>query len=169
MRVALVSATTVHHQSVDGAERLNRLATLLDQRGHDVTVLSAQWWEGEPATFERDGVTYRAVTRTPDDWQFPYRLPVAIRRARPEVVHSVCQPPGHMIGARIGATLAGAPLVVECYDPPMARSRLASRLYAIGGRSADAVVTPSRTVKTRVREFGVAPEDIHAIPTGIDM
>jgi glycosyltransferase involved in cell wall biosynthesis len=74
-----------------------------------------------------------------------------------------------MVGARIGAMLGRTPYIVECYDPPRAHGTLSETLYRMGAKAADAVVAPSRTVKTRVREFGVRAERIHVIPSGIDM
>ena len=169
MRVALVSATTAQHVPRDGPERLRRLAELLAGRGHEVTVLSAKWWDGEPKEFELNDVVYRAVTETPESGQFVYRVVGAIRRTDPEVVHVVCEPATHALGAKVTASISRIPVVIECYDPPRGRGWLSSKLYAIGGKAADAVVAPSRTVKTRVREFGVKSERIHVIPSGIDM
>ncbi|MFB6069485.1 MAG: glycosyltransferase [Halanaeroarchaeum sp.] len=169
MRVALVTAETVHHARSDGAERLHALASDLAGRGHDVVVFSAQWWEGDPDAFERDGVRYRAVAETPTDWRFWTNLPGMLRRFEPTVVHAVCEPPGHLLAAGVGATLAGASLVAECYDPPRTRTTVARRLARLGVGMADEVVTPSRTVRTRVRELGVPMESFSVVPTGIEM
>ncbi|MFW6384664.1 MAG: glycosyltransferase [Halodesulfurarchaeum sp.] len=168
MRVAFVSATTSHHRPSDGAERLERLATLLADRGHEAVVFSAKWWDGAPTEFDHDGLTYRAVTEYPSDSSFAARLASRIRRADPDVVHAVCDPPSHLVGARIGSGLAGVPYVVECYDPPRTRSFVDTHLYRAGIGAAGAIVTPSRTVKTRVRESGVQGDRIQVVPTGID-
>lgn len=169
MRVALVSARTTQHAPTDGAERLERLATLLTDRGHEVTILSAKWWDGDVGEFEREGVTYRSIGETPDGTGVAYRIVGAVRDLDVDVVHAVCDPPSHMVAARTAAALSRTPYVVECYDPPRRSGPFASKLYTAGARAADAVITPSRTVKTRVREFGVRAERIHVIPTGIDM
>ncbi|MFB6112645.1 MAG: glycosyltransferase [Halodesulfurarchaeum sp.] len=168
MRVALISATTVHHDPSDGTERLHRLARLLSEHGHEVVVLSAKWWDGTPQTFEHEGITYRAITQYPSDSSFGLRLLRAVRRTRPDVVHATCHPPGHVIGARMAAGVAAVPYILECYDPPQDRTRIGRSLFRSGLRGAGAIVTPSRTVKTRVREFGVPGEKIDVVPTGID-
>lgn len=169
MRVAFVSASTRHHDSTDGAERLHALAADLVERGHDVAVFSAQWWDGEPDVFERDDIEYRAVTPHPDDWQFPVRLPGRLRSFDPDVIHATCDVASHLLAARVGSTVTGAPLLAECYDPPAIRDSAGRSLTEFAVRSADWVVTPSRTVRTRVREFGVPIDRIDVIPTGIEM
>lgn len=169
MRVALVSAVTSFHVESDGNERLRRLAELLADRGHEVVVLSAKWWEGDMREFQTGAITYRAVAEDLDDSLLPFRVLAAVRRMEADVVHVVCQPPLHMVAARIGSLLSRKPYVVECYDPPRTTSSILGRLYSVGARGADAVITPSRTVKTRVREFGVRAERVHVIPSGIDM
>ncbi|MFB6124590.1 MAG: glycosyltransferase [Halanaeroarchaeum sp.] len=169
MRVALVTAETVEHAPSDGAERLHALARALAGRDHDVVVFSAQWWDGDPDTFDRDDIEYRRVTREADDWQFPLRLPGLLREFDPDVVHAVCDPPSHLLAAGVGAKLAGAGLLVECYDPPRTRGSFGTRLARTGMRLADAVVTPSRTVRTRVRELGVSQNLVTVVPTGIEM
>jgi len=169
MRVALVSASTTHHAVTDGAERLQTLVSGLAGRSHDVVVFTARWWDGDHDVFEHEGVTHRAVTAGRDDWQFPLRLPTLIREFEPDVVHATCDRPSHLLGAKVGAMLAGAPLIAECYDPPKVRGWLDGTLASLGTRSADAVVTPSRTVRTRVRELDVPFERVRVLPTGIEM
>lgn len=169
MRVAFVSRSTTHHEPTDGAERLDELATQLTDRGHEVVVFTTRWWDGTHDAFERDGIEYRALGRTVDDWRFPLWLPSRLRRFDPDVVHAVCDPPSHLLAARAGGRLAGAPVLAECYDPPTGGGAVAQSLTKFAVRGADRVVTPSRTVRTRVREYGVPFEDVEVIPTGIDM
>ncbi|UWG47344.1 Glycosyltransferase [Halanaeroarchaeum sp. HSR-CO] len=169
MRVAFVSASTKHHEATDGAERLHALAADLVARGHEVVVFSTQWWDGEPDVFERDDIEYRAVTRHADDWTFPLGLPGDLRAFQPDVIHATCHPASHLLAARVGSSLTGAPLLAECYDPPAVQGSLARSLTEFAVRSADSVVTPSRTVRTRVREFGVPIDRIDVVPTGIEM
>ena len=167
MRVALVAATTAHHAPSDGAQRMQRLARLLTG-DHEVVVFTTKWWDGAPTEFEHDGVIYRQVAPSPSASTFAATLGPRIRAFRPDVIHVTCDPPSHVIGARIAATLSRSPYVVECYDPPKTRGWLASRLFRSGLKRADAVITPSRTVKTRVRESGIPGERIRVIPSGID-
>jgi glycosyltransferase involved in cell wall biosynthesis len=169
MRVAFVSSSTKHHDPTDGAERLHALAVELAGRGHDVVVFSAKWWDGTPDVFEREDVEYRAVAERVGGWQFPLRLPGLLREFDPDVVHADCDPDSHPLAAKAGALLAGAPLLAECYDPPRAQGAITGALTQFAVRSADRVVTPSRTVKTRVREFGVPGADVDVVPTGIEM
>lgn len=169
MRVAFVSATTIQHEPSDGAARLHSLATDLVARGHDVVVFTAQWWDGEPDSFEMDDIEYRAVAETADSWRFSVQLPGMIRQFEPEVIHAVCTPPNHLVSARLASMLTGARLIAECYDPPRSRSAIGRTLAKVGLTGADVVVTPSRTVRTRMREIGVSLERLEVIPTGIDL
>lgn len=168
MRVALVAAGTVPEDPSDGAARLKQLSDLLVARGHEVVVFSAKWWDGSPGEFEFEDVTYRAVVNSPAATSYPARLVARVRSMNPDVVHAVCDPPSHLYGAKWAATVSRAPLVVECYDPPRERSLFGGTVYRSAMRSAGAVVTPSRTIKTRVRESGVPGDGVRVVPTGID-
>ncbi|MCF2164113.1 glycosyltransferase [Halobacterium salinarum] len=169
MRVAFVSETTTHHEHGDDLDRLALLADCLLDRGHDVHVCCAQWWDGQPDVFDYDGVTYHAVT--PDHGQrwFAPKAAGMVRTLGPDVVHATSRTPGHVYGARWGALLAGAPLVVDWYDTPEAHGGLTGRAYGYAARKPAVVVTPSRTVKTAVREHGGRTDAIRVLPTGIDM
>ncbi|MDR5656888.1 glycosyltransferase [Halodesulfurarchaeum sp. HSR-GB] len=170
MRLAFVSATTIHHADSDGAARLNRLATALSERGHEVTVITAKWWQGDFVEFEQDGLTYHAVgDGSTGGLSTPLGVVNAIREVDPDVVHAACELPNWIVAARIGATLSGAGLLVECYDPPETTGGFGGWLRSAGLRAADAIVTPSTTVETTVRALGVDAADIQVIPTGIDM
>ncbi|MFB6133690.1 MAG: glycosyltransferase [Halanaeroarchaeum sp.] len=168
MRVAFVSAWTIQHEPTDGAARLHSLATDLVDRGHHVVVFTAQWWEGDPDAFEMDDIQYRAVAASADGWRFPVRLPGAIREFDPDVVHAVCTPPRHLLAARVASFLTGARLIAECYDPPRSRNAFGRSMARAGLRGADVVVTPSRTVRTRIREIGIPQDRIVVVPTGIE-
>ncbi len=170
MRVAFVSAATHHHRDSDAAARLRAVAEDLAARGHEVSVCCAQWWDGTPETFEDADVTYRAVTESLDAGWFGPRLPLALRRVDPDVVHATATDPGHVLWARVGGTLASAPVLVDWYDapgesggdPPGWTARRAARWPAT-------VVTPSRLVKTGVRELGATDDDVRVVPTGVDV
>jgi glycosyltransferase involved in cell wall biosynthesis len=169
MRVAFVSETTAHHVGADDVDRLHLLASLLVERGHEVHVCAAQWWEGQPDTFEHEGVTYHAVTEERGQRWFATKAAMQLRVLDPDVVHVATRTPGHVYGARWGALFAGAPLVAEWYDAHDATGGLRGRAYKYAARKPDAVVAPSRTVKTSARECGAATQDVRVIPTGIDM
>ncbi|MFC7166548.1 glycosyltransferase [Halospeciosus flavus] len=184
MRVAFVAAETVHHADErrdhatvgegdvqSTADRLYRLAGLLTDRGHEVVVASAKWWDGLPDEFDHEGVTYVAVAERADSRWFTARLPGVVRRLAPDVVHAVGDRPSHAAAARVGARLAGAPLLVEHYDPPERRGVWADWLsgFAVGG--ATATVVPTRTVATALREAGVAEDGIGVVadPVEVDL
>lgn len=169
MRVAFVTAATAHHVDDDDVGRLHLLANLLTERGHDVHVCCAQWWEGTPDTFEHDDVTYHAVTDERDQSWFSARVTPLLRRLAPDVVHTTSRTPGHVYGARWGGLLAGAPVVCDWYDPHDATTGLRGRAYRYAARRPSAVVAPSRTVKTSVRECGADGNGVRVVPTGIDL
>mgnify|MGYP000168040329 FL=1 len=166
MRVAFVADHTVHHETVpESAERLDRLAGLLTARGHDVSVLCSQWWEGDVDEFEHDGIEYVAVTDDPDDWKFPVRVPGALHEVDPEVVHAFGAP-SHLAAARVGA-LGDTAFVSDVFDAP-ARGVLADRCvrFAAGGGP---VVVPARTVATALREAGVPADALTTLGNPIEM
>jgi glycosyltransferase involved in cell wall biosynthesis len=165
MRVAFVSAVTHHHRDSDGAARLHAVAENLAARGHDVSVHCAQWWDGSPETFEDADVTYRAVTESVDAGGFGPRLPLALRRDDPDVIHAAASDPGHVLWARVGGTLASAPVVADWFDVPDDAGWTARR----ASRWPATAVAPSRLVKTGVRELGASGDDVRVVPTGIDV
>ncbi|WP_135661907.1 glycosyltransferase family 4 protein [Halorhabdus rudnickae] len=165
MRVAFVSMTTTRHRDTEGNRRLERLAHQLADRGHDVTVFCAAWWDDYRDERTIDGVTYHGVTVSPAATSFATRLPVLLARYRPDVIHVRPRPPRAVFTASSGGTLARAPVVLEWYgDEGLADSRTVRLLL----REATAVVTPSEMVRTQVRERGVVDERSHEIPDGID-
>ncbi len=168
MRVAFVSVGTTFHRESDRRARLRDLAADLAGRGHDVVWFCARWWEGPHTDFEaEDGVVYRSLA---DDSGTGYAagLPLALRRFDPDVVHAAADVPSHVLAARFGAALAGAPFLVDWYDTPAVSDAFDSFLRRRAASVADRVVTPSRTAKTRVREFDVPGEAIDVVPTGVD-
>lgn len=167
MRVAFVSMETAHHRDRRGLERMRRTARLLAARGHDVTVLCAQWWGGaDVPVFEHEGITYRRVTREPSPGQFAAKLPFALRTVSPEIVHAVHSPPRHVVVAKTAARFLRVPVVVDWFtdypeDPDSSYSR------AVG--QADAITTPSETVRTVVRQHGAGDDTVRVVPESIDM
>ena len=165
MRVAFVSLFVPGHGETPARTRTRRVARGLADRGHDVTWLCARWWGGDHDTFEEDKITYRSVTVEPSPSAFAARLPLALRRVAPDVVHAVNTPPTPGLGATVAGTLSRTPVVVDWWSDHPADSR---RRYRLLARSADAVTTPSRTTKTQVREYGAAGADVRVLPESID-
>ncbi|WP_227355486.1 glycosyltransferase [Haladaptatus salinisoli] len=172
MRVAFVAEETAQHEETGATRRLRRTAELLAGRGHDALVFCAPWWDGDHETFEREGVTYRAVTTEPPgevpSGRFALSLPGALRRAKPDVIHAAAVPK-HVLAAKTASKLARAPLVVDWYEPPPAAAVTASKSLRMAARVPDEVIAPSETVKTRVRELGASADDVRVIPNGIDV
>lgn len=167
MRVAFVSMETAHHRGRRGFERTRRTARLLAGRGHDVTVLCAQWWTGASVpVFEHEGITYRRVTFERSPREFAAKLPLAIRRIDPDVVHAVNSPPNHVLVAKTTARLQRVPVVVDWFDDYPEDS---TRTYGRAIKQADAITTPSETVRTDVRERGAGDERVRVIPESVDM
>jgi glycosyltransferase involved in cell wall biosynthesis len=166
MRVAFVSEKTVFHRVTEGRERLHRIATSLAERGHEVTVFCAQWWDGYEEQKERDGVTYQGVTVAPARTSFLSPTPALVAMARPDVVHATPEPPEQVLAAALGGTLARAPLVVEWYgDEDVPDNRLGRQAATTPAR----VITPSELVRTHVRERGATGDQTQVIPESIDM
>ena len=168
MRVAVVAESTVHHGETDAAARLDRLASRLAERGHDVVVFCDQWWEGETLEFETDDVRYVGVADGDPHWRFSAQLPARIRLFDPDVIHAAHAPPHAVFGAKLASLVTRTPLLVDWYDHrPMPGWH--ERLRRGAARLPDAVVVPSRFVQTGVRELGRPAEDVDVIPNGVDV
>jgi len=166
MRVAFVAMETSRQHDTPGTRRLERVARLLAERGHDVTVFCGQWWDSYEDEMVVDGVRYRAVTLGTATSSFFARLPVLLARYRPDVVHTRPTPSNQVIASVIGSKAARSPLVVEWYgteelDP----DERATRWAATKPRR---VVTPSEFVRTAVRELGATDDRTCVIPESID-
>ena len=165
MRVAFVSLLTPGHGVTPARERTRRVARGLADRGHEVVWLCSRWWGGDLDAFEGDGIEYRSVTADPSPTAFAARLPLALRRVAPDVVHAVNSPPTPGLGATVAGTLARTPVVVDWWRDHPAD---AARRYRFLARGADAVTAPSRTTKTRVREHGADGDDVRVVPESVD-
>lgn len=170
MRVAFVSMRTASHEETGPTRRMRRLAELLANRGHDVLVCCAQWWDGDGPTFERNDVTYRRACKEPSTGAFLRGLPAALRRARPEVIHACHEPPLGVGVARLVSLFGRVPTVVDWWAAPETRpDALLRRGHGLAARLSERVVTPSQMAKTGVREYGVDAEDAQVIPESVDM
>ncbi|SIQ80294.1 Glycosyltransferase involved in cell wall bisynthesis [Haladaptatus litoreus] len=172
MRVAFVAEVTAQHEETGATRRLRRTAELLASRGHEITVFCAQWWDGNHESFEQESVTYHAVTTEPPgetpSRRFGLSLPGALRRAKPDVIHATAVPK-HVLAAKTASKFARAPLVVDWYEAPPAGTGTASKSLRMAARAPDEVITPSETVKTRVRGLGANSDDVRVVPNSIDM
>ncbi len=166
MRIAFVSFETVHHRESETNERLQTVVELLRDAGHEVHVLCARWWDGDASTFARDGITYHGLSPDRESRRsFYIRLPVALRSVNPDVVHAGAEPPSQVGWAGRAAALARAPLLVEWYGDDGPDDRRARR----AARRPDRIVTPSRLVRTWVRELGADGDHVEVIPNPIDV
>ncbi|WP_101296326.1 glycosyltransferase family 4 protein [Halegenticoccus soli] len=166
MHVAFVTMVTASSRETPATRRTGRVAAGLAARGHEVTVLCSRWWDGEPRRFKRDGVVYRAVTDAPAERSFASKLPFALRKVRPDVIQAVNSPPSHVAAAKTAGRLLRTPVVVDWWDDVSGDSRRGYRRVA---RRADAVVVPSETVRTRVREYGAREGDVRVVPESVDL
>ena len=165
MRVAFVSMETSHHRDAEGIHRIERVARTLAEAGHDVTVFCAGWWDGYEDERVVDGVTYRAVTVSPAVSSFCTRIPFLLALARPDVIHASPRIPKVATYARVGGSLARAPVVVDWFgDVDLPETRAAKRAVTWP----DHVVTPSELVRTHVRERGASEADTTVIPQAVD-
>lgn len=166
MRVALVALETTNHRTTTGNHRFERLARQLVEAGHDVRFFCSRWWSSDPNRVELDGVEYRGIADEDALGEFCVRLPLAIGRYAPDVVHTRPAPPPQVIAASTGGTLARAPLALEWFgDEGLDPDAPATRLVA---REPQMVITPSELVRTRVRELGALERGSRAIAEGID-
>jgi len=165
MRVAVVAMETSHHRDTEGRTHIERVARLLADRGHDVSVFCAQWWGGSKSQFTPEEVTYRAVTAAPAAASFCTRLSPLLAKYRPDVVHAFPTPSSVLLAARAGAKLARAPLVVEWYGDHDTDGRWSDRALGAPNR----FVTPSELVQRSLREAGAPESKTTVIPEHIDM
>lgn len=167
MRVAVVTVDTHQLNETTRTRRLRRLIHQLAERGNDVTVCCTQWWEGTVDEFEQDGITYRRVTSERAPGSFATRIPFVLRKVRPDVVLASYWPPAAAVGAETGRWLSRSPVVLEWYGdkPVTSDERFVSRSL----RWANAIVTPSEHVNTKVRELGADDEVTQVIPNSIDL
>lgn len=170
MRVAVVADETARHVETDATLRLRDVTDRLAARGHEVVVVCSQWWEGDADSFDADGVEYHAyVDDAPGTFfETHVRLPQRIRAVDPDVIHAVESRPGLAAGAAIASRLSRVPLLLEWYDPAE-DTGWGDLAEQVAVRAPDLVVTPSRLVRTRVRELGRDAAGIDVIPTGIDL
>lgn len=165
MRVAFVSMQTHHTRDTPAIRRRTRLIRLLSQTDHEVVVLCSRWWDGDHPTFAQDGISYRAVDGEFSTKRFVAKLPLALRRADPDVVHMPNTPARHARAAKSVCRLLRVPLVVDWWTVGDNDSDSDCRSVA---SNADRLIAPSQTVETVVREYGAAETAISVIPEGLD-
>jgi glycosyltransferase involved in cell wall biosynthesis len=125
-----------------------------------------------PPEYRDDGlsgdVTYRTLAPSLDEYsQFLTRVPLAVRSAKPDVVHAVASPPGTVLAASAGSTLARAPLLAEWYDPAGVDPSRMTVSRAV--QSPDRVIVPSRLVHRKLRELGATEERLRIVPNAVDL
>ncbi len=166
MRLAFVSFETLYHRDSETNQRFRTLLELLAADGHDVHCYCAGFWAGEESTYEHEDVTYHAVSTGLEAWtSFLARLPFVLAAANPDVIHASAQPPGQVLAARVGATLARTPLVLEWYGDDGIPETRWTRLAA---DRPDRIVTPSELVSTWTQEIGADGDIVDSIPNPID-
>lgn len=165
MRVAFVAPETVHHRETPATERIDRVVRMLDDRGHDVVVLCARWWDaGDVDEFEKEGIRYRAIAdRVDAGRKLAVTLPLALRRESPEVVHADGRAARAVRIAAHGAKLVRSPVVAEWYDTDPTTGKGPKAVS-----SAERLIAPSRLVRTRLREAGADADDVTVIPDPVD-
>ncbi|WP_416839009.1 glycosyltransferase family 4 protein [Haloferax sp. DFSO52] len=166
MRVALVSMFTPHHEETGATLRMRRTAELLAERGTDVVVLCAKWWDGDVTEFEQHDVTYHRVTDSPAAGRFASRVPFALREVDPDVIQVTSFPPSHVTAVKTAARFLRVPVVADWWSRD---ERGGSRTYRRAAKSPHAVLAPSEMVRTQVRELGAPVESTHVVPEPINM
>ena len=164
MRVAFVSMHTHHTRDTPTIRRRMRLIRLLGRTEHEVVVLCSRWWDGNHPTFEQDGIAYRAVDGDNSATHFIAKLPLALRRADPDIVHIPNTPARHARAIKPVCRLLRIPMVVDWWgvgDDAESDCRSVAT-------NADRIVVPSQTAETVVREYGALETSISLIPEGLD-
>nr|WP_283102382.1 glycosyltransferase [Haloplanus sp. XH21] len=159
--------TTAQHEASWHAQRVRALAERLVAHGHEVTICCAQWWDGDHPAFDYEGVTYRRVTTERAPRPFLAKLPLVLNGVRADVIQVATRPLLAVPAANVAATLRRTPVVAEWWDSPDDGGRTWRDHWAV--RSPNAVLVPSQTVETAVRERGADPDSIEVIPDSIDM
>jgi glycosyltransferase involved in cell wall biosynthesis len=167
VRVAFVTTRTAQRSESWYARRLQGVAERLSDRGHDVTVCCVQWWDGDHAAFDYQGVTYRRVTADPAPRAFVWKLPVVLNGVNPDVIHVATRPPIAVPAARAAGRLRRTPVVAEWWSPTDDEAGDWRRRWA--ARSPDAVLVPSRTVATSAREWGASDDAVAVVPDSVDL
>ncbi|MFT4945855.1 MAG: glycosyltransferase involved in cell wall biosynthesis [Natronomonas sp.] len=165
MRVAFVAMETTWQADSPGARRFERIARLLADRGHDVTVFCSQWWDSYDDERTVDGVRYRGVTLGTALASFCTRLPALLAAYNPDIVHTRPIPGEQILAAKTGSRLARVPLFVEWFGDERPGP---SRRTEWAATKPTRIVAPSRLIKTRVREFGATENQMLVIPESID-
>ncbi|QIB73437.1 glycosyltransferase family 4 protein [Halogeometricum borinquense] len=165
MRIAFVSMYTEQLRADGATRRMRRVSERLAASGHDVSVLCAQWWEGEVPEFEQNDVNYIRVTETPSAPKFASKVPFALRRVKPDVIHATNSPPTQVTGAKTAARFLRVPVVVDWWAEREGDSSSACKRAARGPKR---VIAPSQMVKTDVREYGAPEEAVRVVPESID-
>lgn len=167
MRVAVVTLDAPQGEDTARTRRLDRVARQLAELGNEVVVCCTRWWGADVNEFEQDGVTYRAVTSERSPRKFATRLPLALHRIDPDIVHAGYWPPGTAVSATTGRWFGRRPVVLDWYgDKAVDPDR---RVVSSALRLPSTILTPSRHIQTRVRELGASDELTQVIPESIDI
>jgi glycosyltransferase involved in cell wall biosynthesis len=166
MRIAVVLEDPPPHADRAGAVRLGRFARRFADRGHDVTVYCAGWWDHDRRRIEEAGVTFEAVTVAPARTSYLARVPALLARDRPDAVVVSPSPPGAAVAASLGGRLARAPVVCDWVGDEAGPED--PRRWVPAARAPSVVVTPSELQRTRVRELGADDAETAVIPQSID-
>ncbi|WP_181691856.1 glycosyltransferase family 4 protein [Natronomonas sp. LN261] len=165
MRIAVVFRDPPPQSERAGARRLRRLATALDDRGHEVTIYCLPWWETSGRRIEIDGLGHEGVTFEHPALYYS-RIPGLLVRHDPDLVVASAAPSGAVLSAWLGARLARVPLFVDWYgdEPRVTESQWLGQAASLPTR----IVTPSELQRTRVREYGASETNTTVVPDGID-
>ena len=165
MRVAFVSMYTHHTRDTPAVRRQQRLIRLLSSTPHEIVVCCSRWWDGDHVEFEQDGISYRAVEGEFSTNRFVTKLPFALRKVAPDVVHVPNSPARHARAAKPACRVLRVPMVVDWWAET--DDDATGDAKKIAGK-ADRIIVPSETVKTTVREYGASEAAVTVIPDGLD-
>lgn len=165
MRIAVVLRDPPPQSERSGARRLGRLATELEDRGHEVIIYCLPWWHNAGRRIEINGIDHEAVTFEHPALYYT-RLPGLLARHDPDLVLASVSPPGAVFAAWLGARIARVPLFCDWYgdEPDLADSWWSTPVSTLPTQ----IVSPSELQRTRVREFGANESNTTVIPAGID-
>ncbi|MBS0245087.1 MAG: glycosyltransferase [Proteobacteria bacterium] len=170
MRIAFLTRSL----TAGGAERqLGVLARALAKKGHDVSIFTFYAPVGDSHDWPRVRIISLGKAGRWHVMTFFWRLIVAMRRQRPDIIHSYL-PTANCIAALIRPFVPGAKLVfgVRSSDmQPAAYDRLERLIYWLEARlalKADLMIANSHAAKHHLIERGTPAEKLAVIPNGID-
>lgn len=189
MKIAYI-ADVIYPFTKGGSEkRIYEISKILAQRGHEPHIFGIKWWEGE-STFERDGIVYHGISRSPSSLFtksrrsvkeaifFSSHVPHILLKEQFDIVHCLQSPLLHMFLAKGLSSIRKYALVLEWYEVWSDYWSDYMGVLGIIGKTVeqnlikiirnDKIITISEYTKKQLVSLGAIKSNITVIPNGID-